>query len=298
MSASFYKLCTLCPRECKADRTQTVGFCGMTDKIYAARAMVHTSEEPCISGTRGSGAIFFSGCVLRCAFCQNSEISHGHFGKEISERRLSEIILSLAEQNVHNINLVSATQFYPSVLSALDSVRHSLDIPIVWNTGGYEKTAAVKRISEHCDIFLQDIKFYSNTVSSKYALCKDYFSYAMSATEKMLELTGDACFDQDSIMKKGVIIRHLVLPSNRKDSIELLKAIKRYLGTDGVILSLMSQYTPPLHETPYRELGRRITDFEYRSVCETALELGFKGYFQERESAQRIYTPLFDLSGL
>ncbi|MEE1357555.1 MAG: radical SAM protein [Clostridia bacterium] len=298
MSALDYKCCTLCPRECKADRTQAVGFCGMGDKVYAAKAMVHTGEEPCISGTAGSGAIFFSGCVLRCRFCQNHVISHDRVGKEISEERLCDIILELQSQNVHNINMVSATQFYPSVLSSLDRLKDKLKIPIVWNTGGYEKTDAVVHLSEHCDVFLQDIKFYSNESSLKYASCKDYFEHAMKATEKMVEIKGKCETDSDGIIKKGVIVRHLVLPSNRTDSINLLKELKKRVGSENIILSLMSQYTPPSFDTGCKELGRRITSFEYQSVCECALELGFEGYFQQRESAQSMYTPIFDLSGI
>lgn len=298
MSASVYKQCTLCPRECKADRTSSVGFCGMSDKIYAARAMIHTAEEPCISGSRGSGAIFFSGCVLRCAFCQNHVISHGKFGREISIERLSEIILSLQERNVHNINFVSPTQFYPSVLSSLDIVREKLVIPVVWNTGGYEKTEAVDMVGEYADIFLHDIKFFSSDISSRYAGASDYFAYSMRAAEKMLKQKGAPVYDSDGMLLRGVMIRHLVLPSNRKDSMNILRAVKENLGCENVILSLMSQYTPPNFQTPHKELGRRLTSFEYDSVCDYAIELGFKGYFQERESAVSTYTPLFDLSGL
>ncbi len=298
MSENEYNCCTLCPRECKADRTKAVGFCGMTDKIYAAKAMVHTWEEPCISGTRGSGAVFFSGCTLRCVFCQNRVISHERLGKEISIDRLSEIVLSLQGVGVHNINLVSATHFLPSVEAAIELIRDKLKIPVLWNTGGYERQDSVERLSKFCNIFLQDLKFCSSELSHKYAAAKDYFKHAIAATEKMLEEKGKYCFDAAGIMQSGVIVRHLVLPSNRRDSIELLKELHKSCGSDGILLSLMSQYTPPAFESPYRELGRRITDFEYRSVCECALELGFRGYFQERDSAVSAYTPIFDMSGL
>ena len=264
----------------------------------AARAMIHTAEEPCISGTRGSGAIFFSGCVLRCAFCQNSIISHDHYGTEITSDRLGEIILTLQNSGVHNINLVSGTQFYPSILDALDRISESLTIPVVWNTGGYEKTEAIDSLRRHCSVFLQDVKFCSEDVSRKYSSCRDYFYHAMKATERMLDSTGNIRFDSDGIVQSGVILRHLVLPSNRRDSIELLHRLKDAFETDGYMLSLMSQYTPPKHDCTFSELRRRITSFEYDSVCDTALELGFKGYFQDRESAQSVYTPIFDLSGL
>ncbi len=298
MSAKDYNCCTLCPRECKADRTQAVGFCGMTDKMYAAKAMVHTFEEPCISGSRGSGAIFFSGCSLGCVFCQNDKLSHGKFGKEISCARLSQIMLSLQEQGVHNINLVSATHFLPSVERAVENIRGKLTIPIVWNTGGYETVEAVERLSRFCSIYLQDMKFLSAELSQKYAKSSDYFNYAMDAACKMIEKAGAPVFDSDGIMQSGVILRHLVLPSNRKDSISLLHEIKERCGTDSIVLSLMSQYTPPEFDVPYRELNRRVTDFEYKSVCECAQDIGFKGYFQQRDSAESRYTPSFDLSGL
>ena len=298
MSVSEYKSCTLCPRECKADRTQAVGFCGMKDKLCAAKAMVHTGEEPCISGKRGSGAIFFTGCTLGCVFCQNREISHGKFGKEITVERLGEIMLELQGKGVHNINLVSATHFLPSVEEAIEQIKDRLKIPVVWNTGGYEKVEAVDRISKFSDIFLQDLKFFSPDISGKYAFASDYFKHAVKATERMVGLVGSPHFDADGILRKGIILRHLVLPSNRRDSIELLRELYKACGSENIVLSLMSQYTPPNHKTPYRELGRKLTDFEYRSVCETALDLGFRGYFQERDSAVSSYTPIFDLAGL
>ena len=298
MSASFYKQCTLCPRECKADRTTSVGFCGMGDKIYAAKAMVHTAEEPCISGKRGSGAIFLSGCVLRCAFCQNHVISHEKFGKELSTLELSDVIMSLVDKDVHNINFVSPTQFYPSILESLDNIKHRLSIPVVWNTGGYEKLDAVSRVGEYADVFLHDMKFYDPDVSMKYAKASDYFYHAMNAACAMIEQKGAPTFDSDGMIMRGVIIRHLVIPSNRADSMRVLKEIKENIGTKNVILSLMSQYTPPPFKAAYKELGRRVTTFEYNSVCDYALELGFNGYFQQRDSAVSEYTPIFDLSGL
>ena len=270
----------------------------MGSVITAAKAMIHRSEEPCISGTRGSGAIFFSGCVLRCAFCQNSTISHERFGREITQKRLGEIILSLQDRGVHNINFVSGTQFYPSIIEAVEAVSDSLFIPVVWNTGGYEKTEAIDALGQYCSVFLQDVKYFSSDLSRKYSSCSDYCYHAMKATERMLKVAGDAQFDSEGILQRGVIIRHLVLPSNRRDSIELLHQLKNAFGTEGYMLSLMSQYTPPTRDCGFSELGRRITSFEYNSVCEVALGLGFKGYFQDRDSAQSAYTPQFDLSGL
>ena len=298
MSAIDYRSCTLCPRKCRADRTSSVGFCGMSDKMLAARAMVHNYEEPCISGTRGSGAVFFSGCVLRCVYCQNASISHENFGIELSEKRLSEIFLELQSKGVHNINLVSGTQFYPSVLNALDIASEKLNIPVVWNSGGYENVDAIDRLKSRCSVFLQDIKYYSSELSLKYSRAEDYYFRAINAARRMLEATGGPKFNSDGILERGVVIRHLVLPSCRKDSIELLKNIKERLGTQNIILSLMSQYVPTNKTALYKELNRRLTSFEYQSVCDYALELGFEGYFQERDSASLSYTPIFDLSGL
>ena len=298
MSALNYKQCTLCPRQCKADRTKAVGFCGMSDKIFAARAMVHTSEEPCISGTRGSGAVFFSGCSLKCAFCQNSRISHDRFGMEISTERLVEILLSLQERGVHNINIVTGTHFAPSIIEALDRIKGKLEIPVVWNTSGYENRETIDALSNYCSVYLQDMKFYSSEISFKYALCHDYFKFAIEALEQMIDQIGAPVFNDEGILVRGVIIRHLVLPSCRRDSISLLRGIKARVGSDKVILSIMSQYTPPSKKSEFKELNRKLTDFEYQSVCELALELGFSGYFQDRDSSDSSYTPDFDLLGL
>lgn len=293
-----FRCCTLCPRECKADRTVSVGFCGMNDRMCAAKAMVHYGEEPCISGKEGSGAVFFSGCVLHCEFCQNSKISHEKYGSGISVDQLCKVMLRLQSMGVNNINIVSGTQFYPLILSAVDILGSKLKVPLVWNTGGYEKEIAVERLSRYFKVFLQDMKFYSSEVSKKYARCSDYFHVSLNATKKMIECVGAPVFDSRGVLQSGVVLRHLVLPSNRKDSIELLKALAEHIGTDNVVLSLMSQYTPPNHPSKYRELNRRVTTFEYDSVCDTALSLGFNGYFQGRESAESIYTPCFDLEGL
>ena len=186
----------------------------------------------------------------------------------------------------------------PSVEEAIEQIKDRLKIPVVWNTGGYEKVEAVERISKFSDIFLQDLKFFSSDISGKYAFASDYFKHAVKATERMVGLVGSPRFDADGILQKGIILRHLVLPSNRRDSIELLRELYKACGSENIILSLMSQYTPTTYKTSYGELGRKLTDFEYRSVCETALDLGFRGYFQERDSAVSSYTPIFDLAGL
>ena len=207
-------------------------------------------------------------------------------------------MLELQNKKVHNINLVSATQFYPSIIESIEEIRDRLLIPIVWNTGGYESERAVRDLEKYVSIYLQDIKYFSTDLSKNYSKAADYFDRAIRAAQIMVDQRGAPTFDSQGVMKCGVIIRHLVLPSSRKDSIILLERIKERLGTENVILSLMSQYTPPAYDTGYKELSRRITSFEYESVCQKALELGFTGYFQERDSAVSDYTPDFDLSGV
>ena len=185
-----------------------------------------------------------------------------------------------------------------SIENAIDEISDRIKIPVVWNTGGYERIDTVKRLSGFCSVFLQDLKFYSSDLSLKYASTRDYFKHAIAATERMIEETGAPKYDSEGILLSGVIVRHLILPSNRQDSIMLLRELYNTCGSENIILSLMSQYTPPAKRTRYQELNRRLTDFEYKSVCETALELGFSGYFQQRDSAVSSYTPIFDLDGI
>lgn len=293
------KNCTLCPRNCGVDRTKTVGFCGATDNIKVARAALHFWEEPCISGTRGSGTVFFSGCNLACRYCQNYDISIGGFGKEVSSERLGEIFLKLQEQGAHNINLVTPTPYLPQIISAIHRVRSNMHIPFVANLGGYEKPETIKALQGYINIFLTDVKYKSSELSKKYSLAPDYFEFAMAALREMVTLCGTPKTDAEGIMQSGVIVRHLELPGCRKDSIEILKSLKEQFGTESFILSLMSQYTPNGHLGKFPEINRRITTFEYESVIDCALELGFdNAYMQEKSSAKSEYTPSFDLTGV
>lgn len=293
------KNCTLCPRDCGIDRTKAVGFCGATDKIKVARAALHFWEEPCISGAKGSGTVFFSGCNLACRYCQNYDISIGGFGKEISIERLGEIFLELQEQGAHNINLVTPTPYLPQIMSAIDRVREKMHIPFVANLGGYEKPETIKMLKDYIDIFLTDVKYKSSECSKNYSSAPDYFEFAIDSLHEMLSLCGAPRFDADGIMQSGVIVRHLVLPGCRKDSIDILKSLANRFGTEQFILSLMSQYTPNGHLEELPEINRRITTFEYRSVVDAALELGFNNaYMQEKSSAKSDYTPSFDLTGI
>lgn len=306
MNLSDYSSCHLCPRSCGIDRQVSSGFCGCGDTIKAARAALHYWEEPCISGTRGSGTIFFSGCTLKCCFCQNYPISQQGFGKELTIPQLGDVFLSLQDQGAHNINLVTATQYLPSVITALDLVKHKLVIPVVYNCGGYERVEIVRELADYVDIWLPDLKYYDTALSSRYSQAKNYFDHASEAISQMVRQTGAPVLDSDGIMQSGVIIRHMVLPGAREDSIRLLHWIHDKLPKGQYYISLLSQYTPffrAAKATPggseFPEISRRITTFEYEKVLNEAIALGLEqGFMQEKSSAKEEYTPPFDLEGL
>lgn len=290
--------CTLCPRRCGADRTKTQGLCGGGARVKAARAALHFWEEPCISGVRGSGTVFFSGCALRCCYCQNYAISAENFGKEISVERLAEIFLALQEQGAHNLNLVTAGHYLPWVCEALDLVKGKLSIPVVYNTGGYETLDAVAALRGYVDIWLTDLKYRSAALSAEYSAAPDYFTVAGAALKAMLAQAGPPRFDADGILQSGVIVRHLALPNAAADT----RAVLDHLATlprGSFLLSLMSQYTPFYKAAQHKALGRRIFTYEYRRVVDYAISLGLEeGYMQQRSSAKEEYTPAFDLDGV
>jgi putative pyruvate formate lyase activating enzyme len=305
-----YESCRLCPRECGVNRTNQagkMGFCGCGSAVRAARAALHQWEEPCISGIHGSGTVFFSGCTLRCCFCQNYRISSGGYGKELTVRDLADVFLRLQDQGAHNISLVTATQFLPSILGALDLVRDRLRIPVVYNCGGYERVETVYALRDYVDIWLPDLKYYDSALSRDLSGAADYFARASEAILAMIEQTGTlqfhTCTASDvrscEIMDRGVIVRHMVLPGHRDDSIRLLHWMAETLPRDRYLISLMSQYTPYRHDPRHPELNRRITSFEYNKVVDEAIALGLtSGYMQEKSSAREEYTPPFDLEGL
>lgn len=316
---SQYDSCRLCPRGCGVNRhggrgtvpdsnaKAAAGFCGCGDTVKAARAALHQWEEPWISGIHGSGTVFFTGCTLRCCFCQNYNISQEGLGKEISVAQLGDIFLRLQDEGAHNINLVTATQYLPSVIAALDGVKHRLSIPVVYNCGGYERVEVVKALKDYVDIWLPDLKYYSSQLSARYSKAPDYFEKASAAVTQMVSQTGPPVFemftDSDGsecqLMKRGVIIRHMVLPGAKKDSIQLLHWIKENLPEARYYVSLMSQYTPFYKSGDYPEINRRITSYEYYQVIDTAIELGLtKGFMQEKSSAKEEYTPPFNLEGI
>lgn len=296
--------CTLCPRKCGIDRTKELGFCGIGDKIKIARAALHYMEEPCISGENGSGTIFFSGCNMKCCFCQNYKVSHEMFGKEVSVERLSEIFLELQDKGANNINLVTGVMYVPFILKALDKVKHKLIIPVVYNCGGYENVDTIHMLEGYVDIYLQDIKYYGDELAIKYSKAKNYFHYASTSTLAMIEQVGKPLFykndnEKNEMLKRGVIIRHMVLPGGRKDSMKILHWLSENIKSGNYLISLMSQYTPMGKSADYHEINRRVMSFEYDSVVEEALKLGINmGYMQQKSSATSEYTPDFNLEGI
>ncbi len=289
--------CRLCPRECGADRYTCTGFCGCGTNIRAAKAYLHMWEEPCISGTRVSGTVIFSGCNLKCCFCQNYKISHENHGKSITESRLAEIFLELQRQGAHNINLVSPTPYVLQIISALDMCRGKLNIPIIYNTGGYEKVDTIKLLDGYVDVYLPDFKYFDNALGEKYSGVDNYFETVTAALKEMYRQTG-SYYIEGGIIRRGTVIRHLALPSHRDDSVRILEWIAENLPRDGVLVSLMSQYTPFYKSAEHKEISRRISTFEYNYVLDKAASLGLKGFMQERSSAKEEYTPDFDLSGI
>ncbi|MBR2478824.1 MAG: 4Fe-4S cluster-binding domain-containing protein [Clostridia bacterium] len=288
-------ICNLCPRECSVDRAAgELGYCGVGNTLRIARFAPHFWEEPPFSGTRGAGAIFFSGCSLRCVYCQNHDLSHAAKGFDVTEDELCGIILDLQEAGVHCIDLVTPTHYADALVRVLSRVKPLLNIPVVWNCGGYEKVETLKALDGLVDVYLPDFKYASEELAERYSGAPSYPKVAQAALAEMYRQTGAVKLDGDGIIKKGVIIRHLVLPGARKDSIAVLDLIANTVPVKDVRLSLMSQYTPDFAaDCGLKELYRRVTSFEYNAVLAHAEALGFEGYFQERSSADKKYTPEF-----
>lgn len=287
--------CLQCPRKCGIDRsTGELGYCGVPWDFRVARASLHQWEEPPISGTRGSGTVFFSGCNLRCVFCQNREISHETPGKTIDADGLTDVMLRLRDAGAHNINLVTPTPYAWQLAEVLERIKPTLGIPVVYNCGGYESVDTLRRLDGLVDIYLPDFKYYDGECASRYSGAADYHAVATDTLAEMLRQTGEPTFDADGLMKRGTIVRHLVLPGNRRDSICLLRDLSQRFGVDAFLLSLMSQYTPQFAKAcSFSELHRPVTTFEYNAVRDEAERLGFEGYFQSRSSATADYTPDF-----
>lgn len=292
------KNCKCCPRECNTDRIFSRGFCGFENNIYASKAFLHKWEEDCICSGKGAGAVFFTGCNLKCVYCQNYSISSDNFGKAITVNQLADIILRLQDEGASNIDLVTPTHFVYEIIKALDLVKHKLDIPVIYNCGGYELVSVINDLNGYIDIYLPDIKYYDDSVALKYSGVNNYFKFASKALCEMIKQTGKPQFNGNTL-KKGTIIRHLVLPNLRKDSIKIMEWISENISSDSFLISLMSQYTPNENvKKNFPELNRLITKMEYYSVVNKAVDLGFKGFMQDKSSAKADYTPIFDLSGL
>lgn len=295
-----YENCLLCPRKCGINRrTGQTGVCGVSSEIKVARAALHYWEEPCISGKRGSGAVFFSGCSLHCVFCQNREISDGKAGKVISKERLSDIFIELADKGANNINLVTPGQYIPDIVWAVnDAKSRGMELPIIYNTSGYENVTELKLLEGIVDVYLPDFKYMDSTLSARYSRAKDYPSVAKQALSEMVRQQPDVVIDDSTgLIQKGVIVRQLLLPGHVNDA----KAVLKYLYDtyhDHVYISMMSQFTP-IALKDYPEINRTVTRREYERLVDYALEIGITNAFiQEGDVAKDSFIPAFDCEGV
>lgn len=287
-------ICSICPRKCNVNRETANGFCRSSEKFKVARAALHFWEEPCISGKNGSGAVFFSCCNLKCVYCQNYEISRDNKGVEISSERLLEIFESLVSQGAENINLVNPAHYAPMLAEVLKGWKSP--VPIVYNSSGYESVETLKLLDGLVDIYLPDFKYIRNDKALRYSAAADYPETAKKAIAEMYRQAGEAVFD-GGMMKKGIIIRHLILPQNTNSSLGIIEYISE--NFPNAYLSLMAQYVPYTDLTDYKEINRKITEREYRKVLDFAMDKGMDHVFvQEQSSADEKYIPPFDLSGV
>ncbi len=291
--------CTICPIKCGTDRTKRKGPCNAGDKVIVAKAFLHQWEEPCISGVKGSGTIFFSGCNLHCVFCQNHDISQEGFGKEISILRLSEIMLELQAEGAENINLVSPTPYVLHIIEAVKIAKNKgLTLTIVYNTNGYETVETIEMLRGTVDVYLPDIKYYTDKYAIKYSKAKDYFSYTSCAVLAMVAQVGYPMFDEKGLIKKGVLIRHMIMPELLGDSKNILHWIRDSLG-EKTYVSLMCQYTPMYNADKHEEINRKLDDWEYEYIIDYFFKLGLEnGFVQDFSSAVTDYVPSFDLKGV
>lgn len=297
-----YINCQMCPRNCKVDRRTGKGICNSSDKCMIARAALHYWEEPCISGKEGSGTIFFTGCSLGCVFCQNYAISDGKspYGTAVTVERLVDIFYELKEKGANNINFVTPTHFMPHIKEAITLAKDKgFDLPFVYNTSGYEKVSVLEELDGYIDIYLPDFKYFDNELALKYSKCMDYTRYAKEAIAEMFRQVGEPVFDDMGMIRRGVIVRHMVLPGHTLDSRNIIDYLYNTYG-DSIYISIMNQYTPVV--TPrmekYPELGRSITTREYDKVIDFAIEIGVKNaYVQEGETNKESFIPDFDGEG-
>lgn len=292
--------CRLCPRNCSINRLDgNRGFCGGGSLIKASRASLHYWEEPCISGTKGSGTVFFSDCNLRCIFCQNHKISQEGIGAEITSERLSEIFLEHQEKGAHNINLVTPTHYVPQIIKALDiAKKNGLNLPVLYNTNSYENIETIQALNGYIDVYLPDLKYFSNKFAVKYSSAPDYFKFATKAIEEMVSQVGNPVFDEQGLIKKGVIIRHLMLPGLLFDSKKVIDYIYSTYG-DSVYISLMNQYTPMYKASEFPEINRTLNPKHYDSLIDYCLSIGIKnGFIQDSGTSSENFVPEFDMRGI
>jgi putative pyruvate formate lyase activating enzyme len=291
--------CKICPIHCGTDRTQQKGPCGASNKLIAAKAFLHQWEEPCISGKAGSGTIFFSGCNLHCVFCQNHDISQECNGKEISIERLAEIMLELQAQGAENVNFVTPTPYALHIIEAAALARRNgFSLPIIYNTNGYESVETIEMLKGTVDVYLPDIKYFNDRYAVKYSKAPNYFDHASKAIKAMIDQVGYPIFDDSGLMKKGVLIRHMIMPEQLEDTKNILRWIKTTLG-EQTYVSLMCQYTPMYKANSYEEINRKLDDWEYEYIVDFFFKLGLEnGFVQDYSSATTDYVPNFDLRGI
>lgn len=292
--------CKLCPKECGVDRTSgKTGFCSAGDEIKIARASLHHWEEPCLSGTKGSGTVFFSGCNMSCVYCQNSEISHKNKGIEVTKERLLEIFFELKDAGAHNINLVTAGHFLPLVLEVIAKAKEkNINIPFVYNSSGYEKAESLKKADGLIDIYLPDFKYIDNERASRYSKASDYPEITMAAIAEMIRQRPKCIFDDDGILQSGVIVRHLLLPDGLTESKKAIKYLHEKYG-DTIFISIMSQYTPFGDLGNYPELLKKIKSSDYKKLIDYAVKIGVSNAFiQEGEAASESFIPDFSGQGV
>ena len=289
--------CSICPRKCGAERTETSGdgVCAMPSLPVVARAALHMWEEPPISGTRGSGTVFFSGCSLKCVFCQNDSISHGNFGKPISVERLREIFFELIAQGAHNINLVNPTHFSHAIAKAL---AEPLPVPVVWNSGGYDEVNTLRALEGKVQIYMPDLKYLDSAAAARYSGAPDYPEKAAAAIREMVRQTGPYELDGEGLLKKGVLVRHLILPGRVKEAKAVMDFVSEQFPPHTVLFSLMSQYVPCGRAAEYPEINRRARNSEIRAAEAYFSALNLDGFTQELLSATEGFIPNFDLTGV
>lgn len=290
------KRCVICPRKCGINRYEKKGVCGATNKVRLAYYNLHKWEEPVISGNNGSGTIFFSNCNLKCIYCQNKKISLDGYGKYISNKKLREIILELQEMGAHNINFVTPTHYVPQIASVLHKIKfNELKIPVIYNTSSYENIGTLKIMSNLVDIYLADLRYFDDELGKKYSMCENYFEIATMAIDEMYRQVGKFQLDSDGLLKKGLVVRVLILPNHARDAKEIINYLYKTYGDD-IYISIMNQYTP-INNCKYENLNRKITDEEYDEVIDFAVAIGVKNAFiQEGDTANESFIPKFDCS--